>query len=400
MKRLLRYDKRIYLVWLASLVSGFEVLGIFMIPFFKDWAGLNQLQIQSLQSWFMFAVFLLEIPTGLIGDIKGRKYSVLLGYFFLILGPVVYGSYPHILIFIVGELLFAIGKAFFSGAHESLVYDICKETNSEDDYSKIWVTNSNLKFIGMMSTGLIAGFLVKNFELNQLVQLTAVVHAMSFIIILFVKEPKYRSEKELIPDYKEVFRSAFKNLKDNISLRRIAVYVSLIYWTSYFVLWFYQVVLLNIGIKLENFGLFRILLLVGELILGFVLASILDKSKSKRMWSVISALLVASGFMVVAFFENVPGVVAFIIISGGIGMNIRNVFSKSINIHIKSENRSTTLSAISMIRTLTLAGLNPLIGWLSDLNLTVTFLILGGILILTAVFLAPREEDFDLVLSD
>jgi cyanate permease len=252
----------------------------------------------------------------------------------------------------------------------------------------------------MMSTGLIAGFLVKNFELNQLVQLTAVVHAMSFIIILFVKEPKYRSEKELIPDYKEVFRSAFKNLKDNISLRRIAVYVSLIYWTSYFVLWFYQVVLLNIGIKLENFGLFRILLLVGELILGFVLASILDKSKSKRMWSVISALLVASGFMVVAFFENVPGVVAFIIISGGIGMNIRNVFSKSINIHIKSENRSTTLSAISMIRTLTLAGLNPLIGWLSDLNLTVTFLILGGILILTAVFLAPREEDFDLVLSD
>ena len=105
MKRLLKYDKRIYLMWISSLIMGVEFLGVFMIPFFTDWGGLNQFQMQSLQSWFMFAIFFLEIPTGLIGDVKGRKFSVILSYIFLTIGPIVYGSFPSIYIFILAELI-------------------------------------------------------------------------------------------------------------------------------------------------------------------------------------------------------------------------------------------------------------------------------------------------------
>ena len=39
-----------------------------LVPFFTDWGGINLTQVQILQSWFMFWMFILEIPTGAVAD--------------------------------------------------------------------------------------------------------------------------------------------------------------------------------------------------------------------------------------------------------------------------------------------------------------------------------------------
>jgi len=372
MKKLLKYDKRIYLMWISSFIIGMEFIGIFMIPFFVDWGGLNQFQIQSLQSWFMFAVFFLEVPTGLIGDVKGRKFSVVLGYLFLTIGPIVYGSFPNIHIFILAEIIFALGKAFESGAKEALMYDICAESNNEEDFGKVMVMDGNFHLAGMLMTGLIANVMINRFDVNQLVQLSSIAFFVGLTVIwVFVKEPQQFKEESLRPNYKEVFKNSFRNLKNNAALRRMALFVSILFWASYFVIWFYQVVMKRVGTGIEQFGTFKIILVISEIILAYLFISSLEKSRNKKVIAMGSAIVIALGYIFVLVFNNYLGPLLFVIFSGGVGLSIRNIFAKYVNVHIGSKERATTLSAISMIRTLFLVIVNPLIGALADYNFSV-----------------------------
>jgi DHA3 family tetracycline resistance protein-like MFS transporter len=121
-----KYPKQIYLIWIASFLFGLDVMSSFIIAFYKDWGGINQFQIQILQSWFMFSIFIFEVPTGLVGDVRGRKFSVTIGALFAAIGFYIYGLSPNFYLFLASEAVVAIGVAFWSGAREALLYDICK----------------------------------------------------------------------------------------------------------------------------------------------------------------------------------------------------------------------------------------------------------------------------------
>jgi MFS family permease len=60
-------------------------------------------QVLFLNSWYMFCVFVLEIPTGTVADFFGRKISIFLGSVVYILAVIVYVSYPNFYVFLAGE---------------------------------------------------------------------------------------------------------------------------------------------------------------------------------------------------------------------------------------------------------------------------------------------------------
>jgi MFS family permease len=390
-----KYPKEVWIIWLVSFITGVELVGAILIPFFKDWGGLNQFQTQILQSWFTFAVFLLEVPTGIIGDVKGRKFSVLCGAGILVFGSIVYGSIPYFGIFLIGEFLFAAGVAFNSGADEALLYDTLKEKGLEKEYSEVQITKSNLHLAGMIISSLFTGLALQYFPVNRIFQLNAVTWGITFLLILFfIKEPKVRLEEDFIPDYKVVFKKAFHTMKNSRALRKLVAFVTLVSSAAYFVLWFNQVLLQQINIEEGKFGYFRIVLLLSEIILSTVIIKLLKSKKRKSFYTRLVTALIVFGFLAFIFLPNVWGVLIFIVLGGGIGLKFRDIFSSVLNKYIKSSERATTLSFVSMIRRLSLTLLNPIFGWLADVDMDYALLSLAGIVVLAGALLLPVKKRY------
>src|SRR3989338_9896113 len=105
--------KKLYIFGFLYSLSFF---GAISIPFFLDWGKLNYAQIFLIQLWFSFWLFILEVPTGVIADKIGRKMTLILSGFTASLGALLYGLFPNIYLFLLAELVFAIGMALRGGA--------------------------------------------------------------------------------------------------------------------------------------------------------------------------------------------------------------------------------------------------------------------------------------------
>jgi MFS family permease len=388
------YSKEVWAILIIQFLKGIEFIGVVLVPFFTDWGGISQFQIQLLQSWFTLSIFLAEIPTGLVGDIKGLKYSVVMGQAIWILGVLVYASTPNIYVFALGELILAIGAAFTSGAEEALLYETMKDSKETESFNKVMALNGNLKLAGMILSSAVAGFLIPVMSLNHVFMLGAVPRIFALVLtILLVKEPKVSKSKELIPNYKQIFKQAISGLRSNGELKRIAIFTTIAYGVSYFVLWFNQPLLKGLGVTNEKLGVYRIVLILSEIFFVSIIVWMIDKFKKKRnLINIILVLLVAGGFLVSAFWKDIVGVLIFIVISGGIGLKFRDIFSKTLNDRIDSKQRATSLSAISMVSKLFLAVANVIFGFLSDISLHMTLGILGLILLIGGLIFVPKEN--------
>ena len=60
---------------------------------------------------------------------------------------------------------------------------------------------------------------------------------------------------------------------------------------------------------------------------------------------------------------------------------------------IAPEQRATVLSGISMIRQIILVVINPLIGFMVDINLGVTLGVLGMITVVVGLFMTPKDNE-------
>src|SRR5688572_18497462 len=121
-----REVQRIYLTLLllhtlaASFIWGINTL------FLLD-AGLSNAQAFAANAFFTVGLVLFEVPTGVTADIRGRRFSYLVGTLTLIVSTVLYllmwrisaGFWPWAL----ASALLGLGFTFFSGAVEAWLVD-------------------------------------------------------------------------------------------------------------------------------------------------------------------------------------------------------------------------------------------------------------------------------------
>ncbi|MBU7014215.1 MAG: MFS transporter [Theionarchaea archaeon] len=85
--------------------------------------GLNLLQVNLVNIFYMGSVFLLEIPTGAVSDMFGRKRSFLIACLFMSFSFFIYFFSGSLLFFALAEIVAAIGMTFHSGALEAWFVD-------------------------------------------------------------------------------------------------------------------------------------------------------------------------------------------------------------------------------------------------------------------------------------
>jgi len=385
------FRSNIWKIYLFQFLISLHFIGGVIIPFFTDWGGINFTQIMILQSWFMFWIFFLEVPTGVVADFLGRKHSLILASVINAVAAIIYSSYPNFFIFLIGEFLWAMSAALLSGANEAFVYDTLNKINESEKSKKIFGRMESFHLVGIMIGALLGSIIAAQFGLNIPMFLMVVPLTLAFFVGLFLKEPKTAKSAET-KRYINILKGGVKFFYKNKVLKILAIDMIFIGTVSYFMIWFYQLMLKQAGIDIIYFGLVHAAFVLSQILIMNNYERLEEIFGSKRRLIFLSALITGIMFVVGGLTSFAPIVLLVIIVGGGFGLSRRPLFISYMNKYIPSPQRATVLSTISMFRRICLVVVNPLIGMLVDWSLNYTLIILGTAAIIFS-FVSKVEEN-------
>ncbi len=98
--------------------------------------GLSPLQLVLVGTTLEATVFLFEIPTGVLADVKSRRLSIIIGYVLMGLGFIVEGSLPFFSTILLAQVLWGLGFTFTSGATQAWVVDESGESRAGEAFMR------------------------------------------------------------------------------------------------------------------------------------------------------------------------------------------------------------------------------------------------------------------------
>ena len=132
----------------------------FIILFFLD-KGLSFTQIGFLIAFRELAINLMEIPSGAVADLFGRRRSMILSFVSYIISFAVFGfsqAYWH---FFIAMFFFAIGEAFRTGTHKAMIFNWLRIQEQLDEKTRVYgYTRSWSKIGSAVSTVLAVIFVL------------------------------------------------------------------------------------------------------------------------------------------------------------------------------------------------------------------------------------------------
>lgn len=85
--------------------------------------NLSPLQLVLVGTILEAAVFIFEIPTGVLADVKSRRLSIIIGYLLIGVGFIIEGSVPVFAAVAVAQVVWGLGYTFTSGATQAWIAD-------------------------------------------------------------------------------------------------------------------------------------------------------------------------------------------------------------------------------------------------------------------------------------
>ncbi len=121
--------------------------------------GLTFFDIGLLIAFREVTVILLEIPSGAVADVYGRRKSMVLSFLAYITSFLVFGLAQQLALLFVAMFLFGIGEAFRTGTHKAMIFAWLRLEGRLDERTKYYgYTRSWSKFGSAMSVLLAAAF--------------------------------------------------------------------------------------------------------------------------------------------------------------------------------------------------------------------------------------------------
>ncbi len=387
-----KWRANIWKSYLINFIEGFHLISGILLPFFLTWGRLTFVDVMFLQSYFTIMILVFEIPCGAIADYISRKFSLILGALTTAFAGLIYGSYPSIIIFTIGETLWAFGVALTSGTNMAFIYDTLRKLGRENEVSKVMARNRSFSLLGIAISAPIGSIIGAYFSLNLVMSLIFVPFIIATLISITLKEPNHDLEKKKNNKYLTIVKSGIKELTTNKILRLLAVEMVITEGLVFFLIWTYQVYLEVLNFQLIFFGFVSTLMTLIQILFNNILPTLENKIHNKRKFVRMYTIIPGIAFILMALIRYIPVSIPLILIVIGFGFSRSLIFVKGINQQIETENRATVLSTINMIASLIRAILYPLVGYLVMWNLDITFLVLGVLIVIFAVFSKMKND--------
>ncbi len=320
---------------------------LFFLPIYAVFLlskGLTYTQVLLLESVLMLTPLLLEIPTGYIADIFGRKLSLLLSSLSFVVGIGMFLFAESFPAFAVAMILVGFGNAFRSGADSAFVYDTLLTEKKEKKFQKIWGNAQLILFVTAAIAALAGGWLA---DIDFLIPIGLTVAALiiSLLIVFFFKEP-VREKPILGKGHMHFFGKILKFSVLNSQIRALLIYAALF---SPLIL-VYQVLVqpltVNFGLSLSMLGIFYSFLLVFAGLGSFLASKFHNLLPVKRKLFFVS-FVGGAAVIAVALIKSPWALLLLIFPAFAHGMS-RVLINTLINNVTSSDKRATVLSVQSM----------------------------------------------------
>jgi DHA3 family tetracycline resistance protein-like MFS transporter len=102
--------------------------------YFVTTVGMSPLELVLMGTILEASVFLFEIPTGIVADVKSRRLSVIIGYALMGVGFILEGIVPTVVIVGLAQVVWGLGFTFTSGATEAWIADEVGDDKAGDAF--------------------------------------------------------------------------------------------------------------------------------------------------------------------------------------------------------------------------------------------------------------------------
>lgn len=307
--------------------------------------GMSLIQIGLLESIFHVTSLLMEVPTGMVADLYGRKTSRILGRAAACLATLLMLGASGFWSFVLAFILTAIGYNLESGAGDALVYDSLVDQNQTDAFMKIKGIQEICFQTARICALLLGGF-VAHYSYPIAYGITALVYLISMLQAFYFDEPVAgRHSRTQRPAMSSHIKESLRVIWDHKTLLPYILYIE-VFAFIYTTLYFYM----QNALKAQGYT---------ESIIGVVLAaaSLLSVVTAARTYKLeaklgpINLIYLGSGlglsFIALMAFSAYPiiGFAGLALVDGLLYVT----FSNYINALIPSSHRATLLSFQSMV---------------------------------------------------
>ena len=195
----------------------------FLILVFLE-KGMSFFQIGLLIAFREISVNVLEIPSGAVADLWGRRKSMILSFSAYIVSFLVFGLAQQIGLLFVAMLFFAVGEAFRTGTHKTMIFTWLRLRDRADERTRVYgYTRSWSKYGSALSVVLAAIFVYIGDSYTYIFYFTIVPYLLGIVNFLgYPRELDGGGEKETsLPQVLRHLRESFKEGISHTHLRRL-----------------------------------------------------------------------------------------------------------------------------------------------------------------------------------
>ncbi len=367
--------QRIYLILLllhtlaASFIWGINTL------FLLD-AGLSNTQAFAANAFFTAGLVVFEVPTGVIADIRGRRFSYLLGTATLTLSTMLYLlmwrlSAPFWAWAIASSCL-GLGFTFFSGAVQAWLVDALKASGFKGELDAVFAKGEIVEGTAMLAGSVVGGFLAQVTNLGVPYVLRALVLALTFgLAFRTMRDLGYKPTRSDRPvrAVREVLSGAVAYGLRNPAVRWVMLASVFTDGVSIYAFYAMQPYLLELYGDPKAYGVAGLAAAVvgGAQIGGGLLVRHLAHGFRRRTSVLLAAVVVSA--VVLALIGLVPrfGIaIALLVLWGLVFATVTPVRQAYVNGLIPSEQRATILSFDSLMGSSGGVVSQPILGKAAD----------------------------------
>jgi MFS family permease len=372
-------------LYLIKFSKWFNLVMPVVVIFYQE-NGLSMQEIFWLKSIYSVAIVAMEIPSGYLADVWGRKKTLILGALLGSAGFAMYSFSFGFWAFAVAEIVLGIGHSFVSGADTALLYDTLKVSKREDEYMKQegWITSSGnfAEAIAGVSGGLLA-----TISLRMPFYFQFAVASVAIPAAFLLREPQIHANA--IAKNFSVILKTIRQTFQHRELRSALLVSSFTGTASLTFAWFVQPYFKAINLPLPLFGTMWTLL---NLSVG--LSSMISYKVESKLGQRKSLLLIiiglSVGYLLSAWQVSLAGlsILFFFYLIRGIA---HPILKNYINGYTQSEVRATILSIRNFVIRINFAVIGPALGYLTDQFNLSTALFCAGVsyLIVTLIVALP-----------
>lgn len=367
--------------------------GIWMI--YLAMKGMSLYQLGLLEGIFHITSFTMEVPTGLVADIYGRRVSRICGRFTSLVGIIILMYANNFYLFALSFIFLAISYNLESGAGEALIYDSLKEIGEEEGYMKVAGTMEIFYQSGSVLSLAIGGYLASisyfyTFFATACIVVITILQAFSFT------EPEiefeHTKEKNMIKVLRKQITESLRVLKNKRKLGFLIIFSQIIFVFGTCLFYYLQNYLKTSGFTEGRIGM----MLAASSLIGAATASqayrIEKFLKEKGILLIMPIITIGCIWGIALTRYHYLFYILMMAVEGIIFVAISDYTNKL----IPSQNRATILSFASMVFSFVMIFIFPLIGKIGDMySLKMAFILLavvGSVLVVINICFLIRDR--------